>query len=338
MNRPVSHFLAAFSIVLTLGGASAAAQPFESVGGRALGMGGAFVAVANDSSATWWNPAGLATGPFLDVAIARVNGAADADLPASRSGVWAVSVATPPLGVSYYRLRITDIQARTPTAEPGADREDRAAGVGIRSLSVSQFGATVLHTITTGVSAGATVKYVRGTPHRLDVDASPTPVGIPELLDVGDDLEDGEGQGTVDLDLGVLAAVGALRVGATARNLREPRFGDRQLSRQLRAGGAFDGAAAGMAPVTLSVDLDLRRYPAATGDRRVIAVGGEHWIRPRRFAVRGGARFNTVGEQDRTVTAGASVAPRAGVFVEGHAAYGSNSGESGWGIAARVSF
>ena len=32
-------------------------------------MGGAFVAVANDSSATWWNPGALADGPFLDAAI-----------------------------------------------------------------------------------------------------------------------------------------------------------------------------------------------------------------------------------------------------------------------------
>ena len=338
MNRPVSHVFAALSIVLTIAAGTAVGQPFEAVGERALGMGGAFVAVANDGSATWWNPAGLATGPFLDLAISRTTGAADADLPASRSGVWGLTVSTPPLGVSYYRLRITGIQAKPSTAEPGAGREDRAAGVGIRSLSVSQFGATVLHTITTGVSAGATVKYVRGTPHRLDVDASASLVGIPELLDVGDELEDGDGQGTVDLDLGVLAAVGALRAGATVRNLREPRFGDRQLSRQIRAGGAFDGTAAGMMAVMVSVDVDLRRYAAETGDRRVIAVGAEHWVRPRRFAVRGGARVNTVGQQDRTVTVGASVAPRAGMFVDGHAAYGSNSGESGWGIAARVSF
>ena len=41
----------------------ASAQFIEAVGVRALGMGGAFVAVANDSSATWWNPAGLQPVP-----------------------------------------------------------------------------------------------------------------------------------------------------------------------------------------------------------------------------------------------------------------------------------
>jgi hypothetical protein len=335
MNRPVSQFLTPVLVLLTLA-SPAAAQSFESVGQRALGMGGAFVAVANDSSATWWNPAGLAAGPFLDVAISRSSGTADARLPASRTGVWSLSLGTPPLGVSYYRLHITDIRPISPTAEVEAGREDRAAGVGIRSLSVSQFGATVLHTITTGVSAGATVKYLRGTTQVREIDAADG--DIPELLDDGDDLEGGEGQGTVDIDAGVLAIIGGFRVGLTGRNLREPRFGDRRLSRQIRAGAAFDGTAAGMSPVMLSLDVDLRRYAAATGDRRVVAIGAEHWLRPQRIALRGGARFNTVGEQDRTLTAGASVALRAAMFVEGHAAVSSEAGESGWGLAARVSF
>ena len=32
-----------------------------------LGMGGAFVAVADDGSAIYWNPAGLATGPYFEL-------------------------------------------------------------------------------------------------------------------------------------------------------------------------------------------------------------------------------------------------------------------------------
>lgn len=338
MNKPVSHFLTTISVLLTLGVCPAAAQPFEAVGLRAMGMGGAFVAVANDSSATWWNPAGLATGPFVDIALTRASGESGEGLPASRTGLWSFSLGTPPLGVSYYRLRITDIRPGSPTAPAEAGREDRAAGVGIRSLSVSQFGATVLHTITTGVSAGATVKYLRGTAHARDLDATDSAAGISDLLDEGDDLSGGDGEGALDVDLGVLAAIGGVRLGLTARNLREPRFGDRRLERQVRAGAAFDGAAAGKLPVTVSLDADLRRYVGATGDRRVIALGGEHWVRPQRIALRGGARFNTVGEQDRTVTAGASVAVRAALFVDGYGAVGIKTGESGWGVAARVSF
>ena len=339
MNTPVSHFLTTISVLLTLGSAPAAAQSFEAVGLRALGMGGAFVAVANDSTATWWNPAGLATGPFLDIALTGASGESHDDtLPASRTGLWSFSLGTPPLGVSYYRLRITDIRASSPTAPAEAGREDRAAGVGIRSLSVSQFGATVLHTITTGVSAGATVKYLRGTSRVRDLDAAASAGDISDLLDDGDDLPGGDGEGTMDIDVGVLAAIGAVRLGVTARNLSEPSFGGQRLERQVRLGAAFDGTAAGKPPVTLSLDVDLRRYAAATGDRRVVALGGEHWVRPQRVALRAGARFNTVGPQDRTVTAGASVAVRAAMFVDGYGAVGTKTGESGWGVAARVSF
>ena len=49
--------------------AVASAQPFETIGVRALGMGGAFVAVADDVSAIWWNPAGLATGGLFSMAV-----------------------------------------------------------------------------------------------------------------------------------------------------------------------------------------------------------------------------------------------------------------------------
>ena len=338
MKTPVSHFLTTISALLTFAIQPAAAQPFEAMGLRAMGMGGAFVAVANDSSATWWNPAGLATGPFLDLALTRASGESGDALPASRTGLWSFSLGTPPLGVSYYRLRITDIRATSPTAPAEAGREDRAAGVGIRSLSVSQFGATVLHTITTGVSAGATVKYLRGTAHVRDLDGTDAAGAIADLLDEGDDLSGGDGEGAVDIDVGVLAAMGAVRVGVTARNLREPSFSGRRLERQVRAGAAFDAAAAGGLPLTVSLDVDLRRYAAATGDRRVVAFGGEHWVRPQRVALRGGARFNTAGEQDRTVTAGASVAVRAALFVDGYGAVGAKTGESGWGVAARVSF
>ena len=281
-----------------------AAQTVEAVGSRALGMAGAFVAVANDSSATWWNPAGLAAGPFLDMAIARTASQIDGPPTGGRNSVWSFSLGTPPFGVSYYRLRITDIRPLDPTAEAGANREDRRPEV-----SVSQFGATILQTLVTGVHAGATVKYVRGA-----------------------------GDGAVDLDLGVLAVTGALRVGGLVRNVSEPELGGLRLPRQVRVGAAFDGEALGMRPLVVALDADLLAYDAGSGERRVIAVGAEQWLFARRLGIRGGTRFNSAGARDWAITAGASVAVRAGVYVDSHIAQGGEAGEDGWGVAARVSF
>ena len=59
--------LAAAFVVVSV--EAAHAQIYESVGIRAQGMGGAFVAVADDATATWWNPAGLAGGAYVNTII-----------------------------------------------------------------------------------------------------------------------------------------------------------------------------------------------------------------------------------------------------------------------------
>jgi hypothetical protein len=319
---------------------SASAQVVEAVGSRALGMGGAFVALASDSSATWWNPAGLAAGPFLDVSLARAVTESSSALPARRdTGTW-FALATPPLGLSYYRLRITDIRPFDPTGGATPNREDRRAGVPVRSLAASQLGITLVQTIFSGVHAGATLKFIRGTVRTDRVDSL---LPADDLLDRGDDLDGGEAESAFDFDVGVLAVAGPVRLGALVRNMREPEFraatDDRvQLRRQVRLGAAIDVEAAGGPPLTMAADVDLRATPAVTGDRRNVAFGAEQWFRARRIGVRGGARFNTAGEHERSATGGLSVAVRAGLFVDAHLVRGGAADDRGWGVGVRVSF
>ena len=90
-------------VLLALTPGAARAQVYESVGIRAQGMGGAFVAVADDATATWWNPAGLASGPLFDALLeySRVRAT-------PQTSVRGVAVAFPSLGLSYYRLPLNN--------------------------------------------------------------------------------------------------------------------------------------------------------------------------------------------------------------------------------------
>jgi hypothetical protein len=319
----------------------AAAQVFEAVGSRAQGMGGAFVAVANDSSATWWNPAGLAEGPFLDMAVVRTTTEVTEGLPARRDRVSGFALGTPPVGLSYYRLRITDIQPPDPTGEGTASREDRRAGVPVRSFEGTLLGLTLLQTLLPGVHAGTTLKYVRGRLRAAGIEeAEASTLSPSELLDRGEELEGGDAESHFDFDVGALAVAGPVRLGVVGRNILEPEFVDGAfvLPRQVRVGAAFDAARLPGTPLTLAVDADVVSYTSGSGDRRVIAVGAEQWLLARRLGIRGGARFNTVGTEDRAATAGLSVSLRSGFYIDGHIIRGGASDDRGWGVATRVSF
>lgn len=313
------------------------AQIVESVGSRAMGMGGAFVAVASDSSATWWNPAGLASGPFVDVAVGRATAERREGLPAARDHVTWFAAAMPALGFSHYRLRITDIQRSDPTGQTPASREDTQIGPSLRSLAAATWGVTLVQSVLPGVHVGTTLKYVRGTVRqgRGSLGRSSS-----DWLDDGDDLSGGTADNRFDMDAGVAAVAGPLRVGAVVRNLRAPRFGGGavRLPRQGRVGVALDLARGGRPGLVLAVDADARAYATAAGRRQMLAAGAERWFSGQRFALRGGGRVSLAGVRDRVATAGASALIRSGLYVEGHVAGGGADADRGWGIGARATF
>jgi hypothetical protein len=307
------------------------AQVIETVGSRALGMGGAFVGVASDSSATWWNPAGLAAGPYIDVAVARGLTEQPVELPARRDTASWFALGTPPFGFSYYRFRLTDARPL-----PAAGQ----AVVPVRSLAASQLGVTLVQSLIEGVHIGSTFKYLRGT-LRIGLDDGLLPVS--ELLDHGDDLDGGDAESKFDLDIGVLADARVVRLGLLVKNVVEPEFSHPggsvlMFERQFRLGFAVDAAKAGGIPLTAAVDLDLRSVATVSGDRRNLALGVEQWFKNRRVGVRGGGRFNQTGSKDRAGTAGASLALRPGFFLDGYVVRGRSTDDRGWGVASRVSF
>jgi hypothetical protein len=209
----------------------------------------------------------------------------------------------------------------------------------VQSVAASQFGITLVHTLISGLHAGATLKYVRATMRGSEEDAA---LSSGALLDLGDALEGGDAESAFDADLGLLGVAGALRLGLLVRNVRETEFqgptGVARLPRQVRIGIAYDRAGAGGVPLTVAVDADVRAIDTSSGERRNVALGVERWLAGQRVGVRGGARFNTVGGKERAATAGISVAVRSGLFLDGHVVRGGSEDDRGWGVAARVSF
>lgn len=300
--------------------APAMAQPFEAVGSRALGMAGAFVAVADDASGGYWNPAGLASGQPAGATIEWVRFQSGDREAVPTRGPWErstrfTSLGTWPMGLNYTRVDEVSLTS--------ADRVER--------FTTQQYGLSVLQSITEGFVIGSTLKYVRGSVAAQTV----TALTVGDSLESGRDL-DGEGSGAFDMDLSAMYDARVFRIGATVRNLRSPEFGGpdglvRALERRSRVGLAILPAAG----LTLAIDLDLDTADLPTGPQRVIAAGVERQFTPR-VVIRGGARRNLEGTRATVGAAGASVAIRPGTWLDAHVTLGRSAGERGFGIGLRA--
>ena len=324
------------------------AQVAETVGTRALGMAGAFVAVADDATATFWNPAGLAFGPVFDstVETQEIETLAPRG-PGVGEGAFMIAVSTPSLGLAYYRVRTVSAVPRSPvTPEDGQPGQ-----TALNKLTTRHFGVSLVQSLASFLTVGTTVKIVHGTAALGIVPA----VGLERALDIAKEL-DGRSETKTDLDAGVMAVFGPWRAGVVGRNLRELEFdtseqgdatstGALKLSRQVRAGVAYaprSRPSGTNGPMTLAADIDLERIDTPFGQRRELAIGGEGWWWAGRVGARGGIRLNTLRDQftsqDPVVAVGISVSPRVGSLVEGQITRGRNELEQGWGISARVTF
>ena len=232
------HVPAIALAVMLLLGASAGpvrAQGFERLGVRALGMGGAFVAVADDATATYWNPAGLTpvqSSAVLEMQRLNTRLGFDPNLAEGTNDLTTfLSVASSTVGLSYYRLRSWQV--------------DRASGAGVvaggpallSSLVTHTAGLTYAQPVSPGVTVATVLKVVRGTV-ALGLGDGGAPIDA--LFDETSELS-GSSTTRLDLDVGVMVSLGAVKFGFVGRNLREPEFAlsddaSVRLRRRFRAG------------------------------------------------------------------------------------------------------
>jgi len=300
-----------FAAVLSLALATQA-EAQSSVGVRANGMGGAFVGVADDGTAVYWNPAGLATGALASLTL-EVGGFKPDGLGDRESMSHAlVAISLPPVGLAYYRQGVFGERLPGPAVAAGQDREEVRSSV--HGFTTSTFAISFLQSLTEYVVVSATPKMVWG----------------------GESF-------TADVDASAMLAVTQFRLGVTARNLTTPAFAldesgaeDVELATEVRVGGGWGAGWPGSSRVVVAVDGDVMTRATMSGERRDIAGGVETWWLARRLGLRGGLRGSTVGEARAVVTAGASWMV-SGMYLEGYWA-GGDAGERSWGLGLRYSF
>ena len=306
--------LAAVGLSLSLSLALASqAEAQSSPGVRANGMGGAFVGVADDATAVYWNPSGLATG-----ALASVNlelGDWPPGGPGDPEGLHhaLVAIALPPVGIAYYRQGVFGVRPPGPAVTGSEGREEVRSSV--HAFSTSTLAVSLLQSLTDYVVVSATPKLVWG----------------------GESF-------AADVDASAMLAVQRFRLGLVGRNLATPAFAlddsgadDVELQGQVRLGGGWGSGWPGHSRVVVAVDGDLMNRATLTGDRRDVAAGVETWWLGRRLGVRGGMRGSTVGDARAVLSAGAS-GQLAGMYLEGYVAGGGDASDRSWGLGLRYSF
>ena len=305
----------------------AEAQMLEALGARALGLGGAFVAVADDATAVYWNPAGVALGPFFSLVVETGQDETGPEWGEGTPGTirqsgTMIAATTLPIGLSYYRLASYSTGALLPGQ----------VSASASSLVTDHVGVTLVHSITSAVAIGGTLKFVRGAAANGVAERATDPFEAVESLPR-------HGSNAFDVDLGVLATFGRTRVGITGRNLMAPEFEapdgtELGLERQVRAGVALVPSDR----LLVALDADLTRTSTVAGDRRNIAAGVETWFARRRVGLRGGFRVSTIDGARPVGAFGGSFGLFRAFLVDGQLTRGVDEGDRGWSVGGRVGF
>jgi len=219
--------------------------------------------------------------------------------------------------LSYYHLHISQIQPSSSIATGGSGRQDNgAAGSGLPSadIGLNQFGATFGQSITAHLVVATTVKIVNA---QSDTHA--------------------------DMDVGVMAAFGIVRLGVTVRDVANPTFGSGrdvfEMGRRARAGAAVITPGSGVLDrLVFAVDADLNSASEGGRDEQDVAGGVEAWWLGRRLGVRGGGGTNIASGGGSFGALGVTVVPFPHVNIDGALERGADSGRDRWSFGMRVAF
>jgi hypothetical protein len=322
------------------------AEAQSPVGTRASGMAGAFVAVADDATAVYWNPAGIATGSFVSLAIDFGRHQAVPDSPQVAAGqrdtATMVALSATAIGLAYYRLGTYGTGTAEPAVTGPQSREEVRRSV--HALTTSTVGVSLLQSFGDHLVVGVTPKIMRGSAQR----GVASSVDVHEALDTAKGLR-GPGSVAFDVDAGAMISLRHLRLGIVARNLTTPAFAEAtagrpreesdaiEVQREVRVGAAWGSGWSGISRVTVSMDGDVTARRTAAGDRRDVAAGLETWWRNQRLGLRGGVRRSTIGDARAAIAAGISAGMTPGMLVEAHVVRG-HAAERSWSLGARMMF
>ncbi len=279
-------------------------------------MAGAFVAVADDATAVYWNPAGVGTGAIvsavLDAGRFQTGSSERQGIAAEEDTGAVVALSATAVGVGFFRYGTHGIQSQVEPEVASPDGREEVLR-SVHAVTASSIGVSLVQSLSDHIIVGATPKLIWAS-----------------------------GRTAVDVDAGVIASVNRFRFGVVGRNLTTPEVGeagtDIELEREVTVGGAWGSGWTGiMSRVIVSVDGDVVRRTTLTGDRRDVAAGVETWWLQQRLGLRGGVRGSTIGDPRSVVTAGVSAGLKPGFLVDAHVGYGADDARS-WSVGARMTF
>lgn len=336
----VVRWIALFSVLIAAGGLSPAlvqAVEFTIVGPRAMGMGGAGVAVTTDALATYWNPAGLAMQKSVDVrvqaggqitdrlgiadTINEINGINTNDTSAANqarlqgllkrlngASVSAAGAAGLYLkgyfGDHAFGFNVSDVAtgglfAPTPlTASVSGSKLTVNGQLAVRGLEARQAGLSYAHAFADKtLSLGATVKVIQGAAYAGSVGV----VGSEGNLGFTSDLGKANISTAVGIDVGAIYRPSSwLRLGMVGKDLNQPSF-DAPGGGQFKLIPQIRGGVAvnPYSSLTLTFDGDLSSNKTLLPGvkSRLLSLGAEQTLLSESLSLRVGALKNVEDAQ-----------------------------------------